>query len=628
MSYELLVLAGHPALEQAARRRSLIAHAAWQVPGARHVVTHETPHAVVALVETTPTGGGAGAIDIDVSTGTATAVVAMGSSGLQAAREGRGHEVGSEAAHALAAVAANGQVSLAVDGMRCLPLYWGMSGSGLAASTHLATLVSLGVDPHPDTTGALEYLVMHHPLQDRTIIGGARVLPAGGSMTWRPGDGPFVAERPLFVPRDAIGTDDAVLAAFREVWSDVVADLLRRTSDRRVALGLSGGLDSRAIASTGVDQGTRLTTYTYGSAGTRESAVAAAIARRLDLPHLVIPVPDDRLLRSAPQTLELLDGVHSPTEMYELWFADLLRSFADVIVNGHAGGPVWGDEKASGLLDAHLVVARLSQRYSAAAAAVAPFLGATPTEVAGSLRSSLVDSMRPWDFSARGDTVTFWGVANRQQRWGNALITALRRAGLSTETPFFDSRLLTLLSAVTDQQRKNGRLYLQIHKQVFARTADIPRSDDGNQPRNIDHIYWSGESPMLRQLAGLARHHPVSAGRRGGRRALSVAAATVRARTPLTVPADVLESRAAVFTPDLWVRQRPAYAGRLAELLEDGIDGCPLLDDQAIERMSAQVRRGTSSTPVAVLGRVAALGAWFTDYRQRRDAARAVGGLR
>src|SRR5690606_20797357 len=140
-----------------------------------------------------------------------------------------------------------------------LPCYWGTVPDGLAISTHLATLVSLGVSADVDERGLVEYLTLHHPLGTRTLLRDAQMLAAGGEVGWRPGTPVTTDCRPIFLPTDDPLTDDDVVDAFAETWSAVVADAVGGPGV--TALGLSGGLDSRAIAETAVRQGIQPVTY-------------------------------------------------------------------------------------------------------------------------------------------------------------------------------------------------------------------------------------------------------------------------------------------------------------------------------------------------------------------------------
>lgn len=611
MSYELLVRAGEPTPVAQAERRLVLSHAVRQVPNQVESVVVESPTAVAAVVATAPGGGTlarVGSVD-----GGQRLTIATAEHGLAAAQDGR-QGCGAEAAHVTVLLRDDGGVVLSTDGVGFIPCYWGRPEGGLAVSTHLASLVSLGLSPAPDDQGVVEYVVTQSPIGARTLLREATMLVAGGSVRW--GIGSWTAPRPAsaFSPSGDRLSDREALDTFARVWPEILADAFR--GDRRIALGLSGGLDSRAIAEGAVHGGFRPITFTYGGPPSRDPVVAGEVAGVLGLPHVRIPVAADRLLAGAVGALDLLDGAHSPSEMYELWFRDVVGDFADGVVNGNAGGPLWGDDKALGLAHPDAVVAQRMRSYAGALTGVLPYLAkGLRQEARTMLERGFVESLAEWDLETHPDHVIYWRVLNRQFRWGNMLTNALRRSGLRPEAPFLDSRFLTLASRFTGEQRRHGRLYLEVHRNLFARTAGIGRADDGNAPRALNHVYWSGDSPYLLQLAALARSHPLSAARRAIRQAGHETAATLQKRIGLAGPARRDTAYRSVFTADTWLREEPVYARRLRELLEVGEH--PLFAEDAVGAAIENIARGRRDVPALVLGKVAAARAWLSDYERR-----------
>ena len=347
--------------------------------------------------------------------------------------------------------------------------------------------------------------------------------------------------------------------------------------------------------------------------------MASAVADRLGLAHVLIPVLDSRRLYHGEHLAAMLDGAHSPMQMYEAWFTDHLRGSGDVFLNGLAGGPLWGDDKATGLLGRDAVEDKIWNRYAQAARGAEQFVDgeAGAHSVSTSVRQGLHESLYPWDFDSRGDMAVFWKLANRQVRWGNMLVNALRRHGLRIEAPFLDSRVVELCASLTPKQRHNGRLYLRVHREVLAATADIPRSDDGNSPRGLDHVYWSGDTSLGRQLLGLASRHPVSAVRRGAWRLTDTAGPRVLRRAHLHGAAALRADRASVFPADTWLRHSGVYRDRLVSMLEQASSAGGPLKSEALSEAAAALRTGRVTAPAALLGNVATAGLWLNDYSSR-----------
>lgn len=623
MSHEILMIAGSPTAGAQQRRRAQVEHAAGRVPGVKSHELTETACSAMVLVHTEPPGGSSAAVRRGPDG--VRMVLAVTDEGLESAlTTDHPHEFGAEAGHVLVDIGTE-TATVVNDGLGFVPAYWGRVPDGFVLSTHLASIVSLGLPADVDEQGVAEYLVHMHPWGHRTLLERAELLAPGARLSWRVGAPVRARELPLYTPSDGVMTDEAAVAEFAELWPNVLAQVRRRGGSSRTALALSGGLDSRAIAAGSVGIGWRPMTYTYGSVRNDETRTAMRLADRLGLPQVVVPVTDERLLRDTSTMLDALDGAHSPGEMYELWFDDTLRSFADVIINGMIAGPMWGDDKTMGMTDVASVAGQLQERFAGALSAVDSFVrpGARP-DLADRVRTGIGMALSGWDFGQRADMVMFWKQANKMLRWGSMLTNSLRRAGLRLEAPFLNRDFASFSARLTPAQRLNGNLYLRVHREVFAATADIERSDDGNPPSMLNHVYWSGDRSIAAQMASLTRRHPLAGLRRGGRRMMDVSTAEIRRRTPLATPGDWLDDRRSVFPADLWARRRPDYARRLADLLDSALGASTFLDDDAISRTSAQLRAGRPQGSALVLARVGAAGYWLNDYRRRADDALAI----
>src|SRR5699024_9550829 len=367
-----LAVAGPRRSADRARRRTVISHAAEQMPSRISHQILETECATVALVQTAPVGGSIGDVRRDRESG--RGALAVTDAGLQTAMSTSDpHEHGAEAGHVLIEADVD-QVTMVTDGLGFVPAYWGESDGSLMLSTHLASLVSLGLAADPDEQAVAEYVVHMHPWGHRTLLRGAELLAPGGALRWQVGEPARVTARPLYTPGAPAMTDDEAIAEFTALWPQVLEQRRDRSGTRRTAVALSGGLDSRAIAAGCVGIGWHPMTYTYGSLRNDETRTAVQIAERLQVPQVVIPVDNDHVLRELPRILAAMDGAHTPGEMYESWFDDRLRSFADVIVNGMIAGPMWGDDRTMGMTDPDTVARQLQSRFAGAVSAAAPFV--------------------------------------------------------------------------------------------------------------------------------------------------------------------------------------------------------------------------------------------------------------
>ncbi|TDD98958.1 asparagine synthase C-terminal domain-containing protein [Jiangella asiatica] len=626
MSREVLLIAGGDDTASKNRRAGLVAQAAISLPGAvKHDVV-ETSYATLALVETEIAGGTLASVERDGDT--VRVALAITATGLEAATQDptKARGTAAESGHVAVRLAQDGNVVVSTDGMATVPAYWSERDGQLILSTHLASLVSLGLPGLVDERALFEYLTMLHPLKERTTLRGARLLRPGEVIEWQPDRAAGRSAAPVFVPGDASMSDHEAITACRQVWAEVLEDLFARNRSQRMAVGLSGGLDSRAIVAGAALLGRQPRVFSYGTSNNVDTRIAGDIADHLGMPFIRLPVTDDHLMPRPDVIADRLDGAHSPAEMYESWFAETLRSFADVLVNGAGGGQLWGDEKSLGLTDHRSIAAKVWHRYHDAALAVRPYLSLESRgDLEAEVRAGIDESLEEWDLAQRTDMTVFWRIANRQVRWGNMLVNAARRSGLRLESPFLDSRFIEFASRLSAEQRLNGRLHLQVHRDLFTATADFPRSDDGNSPRHLNHVYWSGESSYRQQLARLTTRHPLSGGRRALRRAVQVGTHTIGRHTPLQSPARWWDERTAVFPIQLWSTTRSVFSERMATLVESTVTPHPVFSQDALDQAAGDLRSGRFSGSVTALARAATAARWIADYEARARAAAAFG---
>ena len=143
-------------------------------------------------------------------------------------------------------------VLLAADGEGARPVFWATAGSGLIASTRFeAVSLCPAVSREPDVTGILNYLcaVRELPESGRTWLTEVQELPPGHCLRWHNGTATrrrwwsFPADVQTWFPRDRREAAER----FRDTLRSSVRERLR--GHRRVAIALSGGMDSTAVAS-------------------------------------------------------------------------------------------------------------------------------------------------------------------------------------------------------------------------------------------------------------------------------------------------------------------------------------------------------------------------------------------
>jgi len=622
MAHELILVAD-VATDTDGRERS-IERAARRLPGYIGLSVDSALHATVGVVERRPTGGTAAHLGRPV--GDASSVIAgvvcsqaATAADLVAAFPGRA--AGGESAGVVVRLL-TGEAEVVNDGVGLLPSYYSVQQGRLCLSTSIPALLALGVPLAWDLASVVEYLTMLHPLADRTLVRGISLLPAGSTLRWRDGDVSLRSES-LLTP--AIGprrSDSQMVGEFREVWSSTVSDLAERAPGR-LGVGLSGGLDSRSIAS-GLAMSSRIVGYTFGTPRQDEVRVAAAVSIALGLPHHVLPVHDHIQLADARTTLEQLDGAHSYAEMFDTWFSEELPQICDVLVSGLVGDCLWGSDRAFGPVSRSAVASSITARYEPYLRSALPFLhrdlaGSAHDLVARGIAES-VDVIEPT--AGRRDLSTYWNLQNRQRRWGYMLGSAIRRRGLAFEAPFLDRRVLEFARLMSDDQRYRGRLHALIQREVFARTAQIPRGNDGNSPSDLPFLYVSDDDGLVRQTLSLARVSPMSAARRVVKYTQVRSAREVSRRLHWQGPQERVAARRNVFQPTLWIRSSGTYRRRTLELLEEALGDVPDFLDRSAIQGCLDACRASSEVDPHMTARAVSLCLWAGYWKRMAGGAR------
>jgi len=211
----------------------------------------------------------------------------------------------------------NRSLYLARDAVGIKPLYYALVGRGILVASEVRGLLASGLVPaRIDRRALAGYLTFGSVPEPETIITDVRALPAGSVRCFDAASATFkeVASIPLVRP-DA----EQDLVPDRATAVELVRESLERSVDRHlvsdvpVALFLSGGIDSSAIAALAAlaarRAGTALDgfTVTFSESRFDESAVARRVARRHGIHHHLIPLGDEDLLAALPRAFAAMD---------------------------------------------------------------------------------------------------------------------------------------------------------------------------------------------------------------------------------------------------------------------------------------------------------------------------------
>ena len=302
------------------------------------------------------------------------------------------------------------------------------------------------------------------------------LTPADGAPQ-RPGGGPTPAAGSIRGPGGLHGGARAVAEALVAAVSDLVK------TGQPVELSLTGGKDSRLVAAALVAAGVPVVGRTHGFADHPDVVVAAEIARRLGIEHIVrtpaAPGQQVDVLGRIRATVLVADGMLSAFE--NVGRPDPAASPV-ITAGGHGGELLRGGyaETAgrSGAAGAGGVRAALAPARRAARSA--EMLRRLTAKHLGLLRrgpaAGYVASVAPWSVAlARGplQALDDFYLVNRAGRWS----AAARQAYLLRERlvqPLFDDQVVLAARAVPLADRISGALSAAVLAELCPALTDVP----------------------------------------------------------------------------------------------------------------------------------------------------------
>src|ERR1700722_15815066 len=358
------------------------------------------------------------------------------------------------------------------------PVYWAeVPGAVLVSDRASWVAATAGRLAEPDPVMVAAFLSLGYPAGGATPFRGVRALGADQQLT-------IAAARPAAAaaPRDGAVADGSYGAV-----ADALTDAVRPLGERGVPveLSLTGGKDSRLVAAALTAAQVPFRARTHGFASHPDVIVAAMIASKLGIEHVVTEprpadperAPDEAgVLARLRSAVLVSDGMLSAFE--NVGRPDPQLTVTPVQTGGHGGellrggyapaawsarrpARAWSEARGAELFR-RMATRRLSLLRPAAAgaylASLAPFAAALPR---GPLR-----------------TLDDFYLVNRAGRWS----AAARQAYLLRESlvqPFFGDQVVRAARAVPLPDRITDRLHRGVLAELGPELLDLPLADSG-----------------------------------------------------------------------------------------------------------------------------------------------------
>src|SRR5438094_392680 len=304
-----------------------------------------------------------------------------------------------------------------------------------------------------DPQGLGEFVSCGCVLEDRTLFEGVQVLP--GASAWIFRNGAIEWKGTYFKPRD--WEDQSLLEP--EAYYHELRDIFSRNLPRyfggqeRIAMSLTGGLDTRMIMAWHKPPPGSLPCYTFGGMirDCRDVLIARQVARACEQSHEVIPVGEDFLScfpHYAERTVYLTDGCADVSRSPDLYVNEKAREIAPVRMTGNYGGEVL--------------------RRLRAFKPVEPLPGLFRPEFLPYVRQA----EETYVSLLKGHPVSF--AVFRQGPWHHYGILALEETQLSLRSPYLDNDLVRTVYRAPESALANNDVSLRLIADGDAALRRIP----------------------------------------------------------------------------------------------------------------------------------------------------------
>jgi asparagine synthase (glutamine-hydrolysing) len=194
--------------------------------------------------------------------------------------------------------------------------------------------------------GLGEFVTCGCVLENRTLFEGIQILPPAAAWVFR--NGSLERKGVYFRPPEWESQPRLELPSFYRELKEVFSQNLPRYFDghERVAMSLTGGLDSRMIMAWLKPSPQSLPCFTFGDGGMRQCrdvVVAEQVAHACQQSHQAIPVGQEFLSRFpyyAERAVYLTDGCVDLTHSPDLYVNEKARQIAPVRMTGNYGSEV------------------------------------------------------------------------------------------------------------------------------------------------------------------------------------------------------------------------------------------------------------------------------------------------
>jgi asparagine synthase (glutamine-hydrolysing) len=383
-----------------------------------------------------------------------------------------------------------------------LPLYYACHAGVLVFCTKIGPLLKSGlVRWKLDPKAVLDFFTYEHVTGDHTLADTVHLLPPATILIFLNGSvntQSYCHEMVTNTDSTKIPIDKAANMLCEQLSNSVASAMSNRS---RVAITLSGGLDSRALLGCAIKHRPDLQAYTFGPPDSSDTRYARKLAHVCGVKHTSINADSNYLYRWFDHGLFVTSGMVSCIHYHILQLADVLAAEADVVLDGLGGDALTGGHLTRRMINADSTEIAVNAIYRQHATGWTTIEARRNFFEPDFLRTSNYNpknAIRKY-FEKLGDRPLWYGcylfdLSERQRRFIQFGPHQLRTL-LDIRTPFYSVNLVEFLKNLEAMHLMGQRTYRFMHIKHLPALAKVPDSARGmplswpDSIRFAKHIY-------------------------------------------------------------------------------------------------------------------------------------------
>jgi asparagine synthase (glutamine-hydrolysing) len=395
------------------------------------------------------------------------------------------------------------------------PVYYHRNEHETLFATDIRLILAYPDTPRDlDIRSIVEFLRFTMILGDRTLYEQIHCMPPASVMVLSPKGFSIDSYWTMAFRYADVGSERTLSLELAQALRRAVGRIVGDTDG--VALMLSGGIDSRAIAAALASSDKKVLAISFGEFKNDEVKLAEKVASKLDWTHTLLQREPGYYTQILQDAVQISNGLYSFYHAHYFGLHDALHSNAiSTTLEG------WGlDLLFSGTyLPKRLI--RLPGRKGFKVLSLAPFspstedivehilasLGLTADRLVARLMSPDLGPMwRDWPRQVVSDTVRSLAArasnpydrcdlfaTERFWKFRSYLFPLSLRHGLKQRNPMFDNDVIDLFLSIPPELRFNGRVYRRALEHLNPDLCHIPYSRTGaplTYPPPLENVFW------------------------------------------------------------------------------------------------------------------------------------------